>query len=47
MYYILHVNEGVIAKAGTLEDVKAKINAHFLLMREEFEKVKKAIKDVV
>ena len=47
MYYILYVKEGVVSKAGSLEDLKDKVNAHFLLMREEWEKVKKVIQDAV
>jgi len=47
LYYIMNVNEGVLQKVENLDDLKYKINAHFLLMREEYEKVKKVIQDAV
>lgn len=48
LYYCLHVNEGVLAKAGgNLEDVKEKIDAHFLMIREEFEKIKKVMENAI
>lgn len=47
LYFILNVNEGVIAKAGSLKEVKPQINAHFNLMREEYEKLKKVMEDAV
>ena len=47
LYYILHVNEGVMQKVKDFEDLKNKLNAHFALVREEYEKVKEAMKDAV
>lgn len=47
LYYIMNVNEGVMQKVENLEDLKSIINAHFILMREEYEKVKKVMQDVV
>ena len=47
LYFILNVNEGAIQKAGSLENLKEKVNAHYTLMREEYEKAMKVIKDVI
>ena len=47
LYYILNVNEGVMQKVENFEDLKNKLNAHFSLVREEYEKVKEGMKDAV
>ena len=47
LYYILNVNEGVMQKVENFEDLKNKLNAHFTLVREEYEKMKEAMKDAV
>ena len=46
-YYLLNTKVGLIDKAGSLEALKERIKAHFTLMREEYEKAKKVITDVV
>ena len=44
LHFILHTNEGVLVKAGgTIEDLKEKVNAHFLMIRDEYDKIKKVM----
>ena len=47
LYFGLHTDEGLIDKAGGLEKLRDKVKAHFELIREEYDKTIKVIKDVI
>ena len=47
LYFGLHTDSGLIDKAGSLEELRDKVKAHFELIREEYDKTIKVIKDVI
>lgn len=47
LYFILHGVEGIIDKVGDLDEAKKKIRVHIDLMREEYDRIKKVMHDVV
>lgn len=43
VYFRLYGKDGLIDKAGSIENIKKQIDGHFLLMREEYQKLKEKI----
>lgn len=43
LYFKLYGKDGLIDKAGNIENIKKQIDGHFLLMREEYKKIKEKI----
>jgi len=43
LYFRLYGKDGLIDKAGSVENIKKQIDGHFLLMRDEYKKIKEKI----